>query len=528
MKKVLKNLVCIFLAVVMACGSMALLASCGKKTVDDDHIVITYFYGSKIPQDLDKVEAAVSAYSQEKIGVSVEFYPVSVYNQDYTKIVGVDELDLMCVAFGDPLTYAEYEIVQNIEESDLNKFAPELMEQNKSQDILVRNADGKIIGVNTREKAVIWGGSYMVRSSSLKKCPWTGEGASDVDGDGNVTLADKYRNGSRIDYTQFEEILAAIKQYACDAGEYPLISKMDDSGYMFGSDVLGDKIGVLNFGFEDDISNKTTVVNYYETKEWQDYCKFMKKAVDNGWIMKDAVTSPVNKTDALKNGTAKGGFFQPCETMRLNQQTSVGEELVMLLTNEPYFCPLRSGGCMWGLCGTSDKVESALKFLNLFWTDEYVMNTIQWGLEGEHYEFVDDDHHFITFPEGVNSENSGFYMTAGFYGDKRYIYNFIGADSTYTMEDFLAAEKADMETSDYNAVHRASPAGSFIYNSAKNKNKITNISAIIKEYSDNLACGGYTDALYNEFIQKLKGAGIDEIIADKQSQLDAYLNALNK
>ena len=76
------------------------------------------------------------------------------------------------------------------------------------------------------------------------------------------------------------------------------------------------------------------------------------------------------------------------------------------------------------------------------------------------------------------------------------------------------------------ALESTTEAGNFIYDASKYKNQIKNIEAIIKEYANDLACGGYTDAKYNEFIGKLKNAGIDEIIADKQQKLDSYLDSL--
>lgn len=502
----------------------------GGDSEEDNHIVMTYFYGSKIPRDLDLVEKAVSDYAKEKIGITVEFYPISVYNQDYTRIVGVDEIDLMCVAFSDPLTYAEYELIQPINEDMLNELAPDLMKENASYDMLVRDAGGNVIGVNTREKFYYNSGSYVVRKSSLEACPCTDAGVTDGDGDGKITLADKYVDKSMIDLDDLRVIFAAIKENDCDAGEFPIISKIDESVYAFSIDELGSgnnkATGVLNFGTDNNVDGNTKVVNYYETQEFVDYCKFMAECVKNGWMSSEATTSPQNKVDAFNSGNAKGVWLDATSYLRDSYTIGANETCVQLLMFEPCYVPMRSDGTMWAICGTSEKSEAVIKFMNLFWTDKTISNMVQWGIEGTHYKVVDEENNLIDFADGVTAETSGFYMGGGFYGDKRLIYTYVSGDEgILSREEQIQSERDDIATGE-KALESTTEAGNFIYDASKYKNQIKNIEAIIKEYANDLACGGYTDAKYNEFIGKLKNAGIDEIIADKQQQLDSYLDSL--
>ena len=116
MKK-MKKIVSCFLCAAMLAGLLVSLTGCGKQeNPEDRHIVMTYFYGEKLPKDVDLVEAAINDYLKELgTDITIEYYPMSVYSQNYTTILMTDPIDLMCVAFGSsPLYYAEMEMIQPI------------------------------------------------------------------------------------------------------------------------------------------------------------------------------------------------------------------------------------------------------------------------------------------------------------------------------------------------------------------------------------------------------------------------------
>ena len=64
----------------------------------------------------------------------------------------------------------------------------------------------------------------------------------------------------------------------------------------------------------------------------------------------------------------------------------------------------------------------------------------------------------------------------------------------------------------------------FVYDSSAMTNQLTAVQAVITEYQAALETGSVDlDTVYPEFIQKLEANGINEIIADKQAQFDAWL-----
>lgn len=61
----------------------------------------------------------------------------------------------------------------------------------------------------------------------------------------------------------------------------------------------------------------------------------------------------------------------------------------------------------------------------------------------------------------------------------------------------------------------------FVYNPESQSTRITAIQAVVAQYLPSLESGSVDlDTYYPEFIDALKAAGVDEVIADKQQQFD--------
>lgn len=509
----LKKWICGVLCLVMLCSLVVAMTGCGgeeKQDAADRHVMVTYFYGENLPKDVDLVEAAINEYLSE-LGsdITMEYYPMSVYSQNYTTVLLTDEIDLMCVAFGSsPQYYAQMEMIQPITEEELAQYCPHITEMNEEYDMRVRTADGTIVGIATREMGVFNGGCYMIRQSDLEA----------------IGLSEQYPDGTYVTYEDLRTIFTKLKETYPDS--YPIGTKLDESGYTAAVDPLGSSkasSGVLDFsdnGFE-----STKVVNYYETDVYVNYCKFMAECLENGWLDSEAETSTVSKIAAFKNGVSRGVWLTGTPSLRVNYSTDVGEQCVRLQVVEPYYVSLRSEGITWAVAGTSEKKAATLEFLDLFWSDKKLMNMIQWGIEGTHFDVVDEENGIIEFANGLTGETSGYYMGGGFYGDKRYIYTF--RSPVMTLEEQIASKVEEQAAMDQ-AAKKQSPAGNFIYDSTEYNITIKNIESVIDRYANIMALGGYTEEVYKEFITGLKEAGMEEVIADKQQQLDTYLAGIGK
>ena len=62
---------------------------------------------------------------------------------------------------------------------------------------------------------------------------------------------------------------------------------------------------------------------------------------------------------------------------------------------------------LWCINQNVEDPVAAMQIYNAFFTDEYLSNLMCWGEEGKEYVKTEDGH--ITFPEGVDAQNSEYY-----------------------------------------------------------------------------------------------------------------------
>jgi putative aldouronate transport system substrate-binding protein len=155
---------------------------------------------------------------------------------------------------------------------------------------------------------------------------------------------------------------------------------------------------------------------------------------------------------------------------------------------------------------TSAHPDKAVQFLNLVNTDKYLYNLITQGIEGKHYTKID-----ANFIRPI--PNSGYAPNADWmYGNQ-----------------FLAYFKEGQNISDWddtmtmNRSAKPSPALGFAFDSVPVQTELASVSAVVKEYELSLSTGTVDPArVLPEFLDKLKGAGSERIIAEVQRQLDAW------
>jgi putative aldouronate transport system substrate-binding protein len=276
-------------------------------------------------------------------------------------------------------------------------------------------------------------------------------------------------------------------------------------------DPLGnDAYGVLmNYGQEEPLK----VVNLFDTPEYEGHARLLRKWYLNGWIVPDATTNPQGGTVQVGAGKLFGFAsnlkpgFDAQSTLAAGGVKMVQSSFKPQLSHSQYIALIN-----WCIPMTCKNPEKTAQFLNLLFTDPVVFNLINWGIEGKHYVKMND--HIITYPEGVTAETTGYNMNlTWFYGNSLIGYMWEGND--YDVND---------QMKEFNRTAIFSKATGFNFDTTPVRNAITSVTNVVNEYR--LAMGaGMLDVDENlpKFRAALKAAGIDEIVAEKQRQLDAWL-----
>ncbi|EKD87893.1 MAG: extracellular solute-binding protein family 1, partial [uncultured bacterium] len=135
------------------------------------------------------------------------------------------------------------------------------------------------------------------------------------------------------------------------------------------------------------------------------------------------------------------------------------------------------------------------------------------GLEGRDYVKTDEDH--VKYPDGQDGNTVPYtaQLSCGIVGNQFIQYAMDGTDM------------ADLELWDYENKNSAlSPAMGFTFDNSSVSNEVSAVVNVINEYLPSLQTGSVDPEVeLPKFIEKLKAAGLDKIIAAKQAQLDEWL-----
>jgi putative aldouronate transport system substrate-binding protein len=478
---------------------LSLLLACDKRTelsvkVDNKHApthLVMLFPSSAVPKDLHLVEDKINQYLLQKMNATLEIRPTHLG-------VWWDKISLMFASnesFDLLFTAGWLELGQEVAKEQIIPL-DSLLEQ-YGQDItkvldpaIVQGGklDGKIYGVVTNKEFAATKG-IVLRND----------------------LVEKYHlNLSSIHELQdLEPILQIIKER--EPGIIPLQARSDRTPLtllmQYGKyDMLGDGPGVL-----DRNSSVLKVINMYETPQYKEYAKLMYKWNQAGYLNNDAATTNDNEFYAVKAGKA----FAYAESLKPGIEVQVSRDTGIPMTavelTKPFTTTADTISAMFSIPRTSKNSQEAMKFLNLLYTDEYLLNLLDWGIEGKHY--IKNADNRIQYPAGVDASNVGYNINASWmFGNqlKSYIWSNEDPDIWEKYKQFN--EQADK-----------SPALGFVFYNDKVKNEIAACLDVDKEFGPALNTGELDpEVILPKYLEKLKTAGIDKIIAEKQRQLDEW------
>lgn len=455
-----------------------------EKTVELD--VAFPIFGA-VPKDLPLIQDAINKITREKINATVKLLPISVGNwtqQINLMLAGNEKLDLM-VVFGN--SYSD--LVAKGQIVALNKLVEDhgkgITEALDSSLLNAASIKGSIYGVPSIRDFAANSGLLMRKD-----------------------LVDKYK----IDVTKIrtlddvEATLKIIKENEPDLA--PLVTGSGMSplvGYQT-FDPLGDSIGVLP-GYDNDLK----VINWYESQVYADLLKKLRNWYTSGLILKDAATNKSTSDELIKSnrGFAYLAGMKPGYVTQVSN--SSGVEMVAANLTQPTTTTTNVSSAMWGIPYSSTMPEKAMDFLNLMYSDKDIINLLDYGIEGTHYVVKSDN--VIDYPEGVDAQSSGYSMNMGWlFGNQFLSYVFNGDDP-----------KLWEQMDQFNDSSFKSKALGFTFDIEPVKSEYAAVSNAVTEYQLPLETGSVDpDKVLPEFISKLKAAGIDKIIAEKQKQLDEW------
>ena len=313
-------------------------------------------------------------------------------------------------------------------------------------------------------------------------------------------------------WSEIEELFAKVNDYCRENNMYVIggqkscidvnavwfDDKFDDMHYI---NNLGDSSKVLMSDADGKVLNKF---------EHESIIDMMKRAVtwtDKGYVYPDTILGDDHADNLFKQGVIFSYWNHTEVGVEAARKLSSGYDVVapmvgkadMVTTNFVTF------GVAIPVC--SQEPEAAARFIELLYTDPRIVTCFAWGVQDEDFAINDEG-------EAYKLEGTAFQGQDYMIGNQFLVAPWQGSGGNLRQ----VAEAT-------NKAAKKSAYLGFIMDTNGLETTIAGVTAVSSEFNPEMLSGQYTQARYDEYMNKLYAAGLQEYIDAVQSQLDAWLAA---
>ncbi|WP_419875416.1 ABC transporter substrate-binding protein [Candidatus Pristimantibacillus sp. PTI5] len=465
----------------------------GESALDPYEITMALPIFGAEPKDMVEIEAAINKITQSKMNATVDILPISVgaYGQQMNLMFsGGEKLDLAFTFGAGGMYNAAAGSGKLFQIDDLLKEHGQGIIQAVGEDYVnVPKINGKLYGVPYVD-AYAKGTDYYLRKDLVDK--------HQIDVASIKTLDD------------VENVLKAIKEKEPNIIPLGVAPGLGPVTSFATYDGLGDRLGVLP-GYD----NGMKIVNLFETQDYADQLSRVHKWFKEGYINKDAATTTVLPNAQIKAGRTFSAIYPSSPGQKEGIELEVGYELVRVELLPPHATTANVMTGLWTIAQHSENPERAMMFLNLMYSDKDIANFLVWGIEGKHYVKISET--AVDYPEGLDINSVGYNMRT---------FDWVMGNKTLTYLAKLDNPKLRELEKEFMAQSIPSKAIGFLFDEGPVKNEGVALKNVIEQYAQSLETGTVDpEKRLKEFNDKLKAAGLDKYIAEKQKQLDAWAAA---
>lgn len=484
----MKKLAALLLAMVLtvmsltACGSGDESTS-GTKTEGEDgkgsDEVVTLKWiqvGSGMPKNYEAWQKHVNAYLEEKIGVNIDVEVVTWGDWENRRSVVVNGGEYFDILFTDSTKYtSEVGLGAFLDITELlPKSAPELYKMLPEDYWNAVSIDGKIYAIPTYKD-----------SSSTEYFVWDKE------------LAEK----NDIDYKNiktYEDLVPALKKLKESTGTSPYVMDKSGADWLLNQfDQMGGGLPVMGVKYDDE-SRK--VVNTLEQEEILSLLDIIHGMYKDGIVNADAPNAD-QIPDYRPFFTAQGWSGAAKTTWGPN----MGVEAEAIQYGDTIMSNTTVRGSLNGIYSGTKYPEKCLEFLQLVNTDTKVRDMFYYGLEGENYEYTEDNK-LNKLNDEWNTSMAGY--TQG---------------SFFTVSQ-LATDEFNQwdEVKELNENAKPSVLLGFNLDTKNIETELANCRSVYEKYKSELWTGAKEPReLVKQISKELESAGFDKVVQEAQAQVDA-------
>jgi len=465
----------------------------GSKTqTGEQPVTLTwYLVGNRQEPDTPMVLEEANKYLKDKLNVAIDLH-VFGWGDDYDQKVNT------ALAAGEPIDIvftANWAANYNVNAAsgyftELNGYLEKYpaIKQILGEDFLNGSAiNGKNYGLPTnKEKVHNWG--WLLRKD----------------------LVDKYNMDiNSIRYKPIEAIEPFLKIIKENEPEItPLcIATMDAPFQLLDWDRISDD-DVPGALYPDNRDN--TIINHFLAPESIELYHLMRDWANKGYIHPDAATMQ-NQIELMKSGK----YFAASQSLKPGKDAEItantGIEWVQVDVTRPVMSNRETTGALLAIPKASKNPEKAFLFIEMLYTDKYLKNLLNYGIENVHYKKISDN-----VIELINPENSGYNPGHGWkFGDQFKDY-LMSNEDPQKWEKFLQFNDEGLVLNSLG----------FVFDKTNVETQISSCKNVVQAYYKQLFTGAVeVEPTIEQFAKELKAAGVDELIAEMQRQYDEWRNS---
>lgn len=245
-----------------------------------------------------------------------------------------------------------------------------------------------------------------------------------------------------------------------------------------------------------------TAATRFQDKYYKEYCDMFREYYKKGYVQQDIATCD---WENLRATGAYGIIFHSWNpTAEGTTEDTYGAKYDVVRYGEPYISASFGQSTMTAVNVNSKHPEAAVKLLNLISTDPVLFDMLVYGIEGEHYDLVDG--------KVQMKEDSKYNMMnrAWMLGN-----SFLRTSTVNDADDWKELSMSVMDEA------QVTTAPGFSFDSTNYQTELAQLSSVISEFQYRWYLDDYENWA-GDYTQKLSQAGLDNVLAGMQEQLDAY------
>lgn len=470
-----------------------------KKTGKYPKVVMCFMNWAGAPKGIARINKTISAYTEEKLGLDVELeiLDAASYSQGMTLMLSsgeqADIFNALSVGYtpsvnkGFCLDLEGNDLIQTYGKGILDTMGKTLTDACR--------IGGKLYGLPQQRDMAL--GVFGIAV-----------GKEYLDGIGYDYNSMYTADSSEIIYTGMDTIASIFAKLHA---KYPDKYVFAPQEATLGQGLVYDGIGGDNYGVLLDPEHSLEVGDLWSSKMFRDYCALMYSWNQKGYISKDALTDDTAATLQVKAGSAMSYATATKPGIKQQESNLCGRPVIIFQTGPDFMKSSSPSSMPWCINSTTADPVAAMQFLNAAYTDPVLSNLLCWGEEGKEYRKTADGH--ITFYDGINAQNSGYYNNVNWELPNQFIAYVWEGDDLDIWERMAK----------FNNNAEVSKAMGFAFDNTNVANEYTALTNVYKEYAFQLMYGFTNpDTGIPVMVAKMKAAGLEKYIDAKKKALAAW------